>query len=399
MSETGIGQNSYSSFIGSQNQVHGYSMPSSRRKVSARCASLLGTTLKRRIQRTERELIPQVFRFEDPFSSSPQLLINRLPTTYTESNQDILESFVYPESMDSQDQYLANYSPTYYDNGVVTSPSDGSKPSSPSSVGSYDSVPSPQAVSRKELNRSRKNAAGVSWWQDMVEAQSGFPVAERNCKKSRNLPSVARNDPAPSDTFAVEGLSPDMDSQGILLHGVKSGIPVAAKLLESYKRRQLILKNLLSKHPDTSAIWTKEEIEEFDGAVPTYEFNNLAFPSQFELEKMSATTRDLWKCFIEQHSKLRSVESLSSEKEATTNTVVERSPCDVQNEVIDSGKNFEAIKDVNAATSVDESNNFAWSSEPVDSQFISETNPVFEDEDLSLLWECNNVNDPALAGM
>ena len=149
------------------------------------------------------------------------------------------------------------------------------------------------------------------------------------------------------------------------------------------------MKNLLSKHPDTSAIWTKEEIEEFDGAVPTYEFNNLAFPSQFELEKMSATTRDLWKCFIEQHSKLRSVESLSTDREATTNTVVERSPCDGQNE---------AIKDVIAA-SVDESNNFAWSSESVDSQFITETNPVFEDEDLSLLWECNNVNDPTVAGM
>eukprot|EP00960_Hanusia_phi_P052244 761350-Hanusia_phi.AAC.3 len=398
MSEAGIAQDSYSSVIGLQSQITRSRpvMPSSRRKVNARCANLLGTTLKRRIQRTERELIPQVFRFEDPFSSNPQLLINRLPSSYSESNQlDGLESCISAQSMDLQDAYLANYPSAFFENGTVTSPSDMSKPSSPSSVGSYDSVPSPQAVSRKELNRSRKSAVGVSWWQDMVEAQSGFPVAERNCKKSRYQQSQARNEFAAAESLSGDGVPLNLDSQEILLHGVKNGIPVAAKLLESYKRRQQILKNLLKKHSDTSAIWTEEEIEEFDDAVPTYGLNNLAFPSQFELEKMSATTRDLWKCFMEQHSKLRGVKRLDSEKEAAGLS----SSVSGRNEVVESIKNCDMSKNINILPSVDESNNFTWSSESVGSPFLAEANPVFEDEDLSLLWECNNAADASLAGM
>ncbi|EKX47574.1 hypothetical protein GUITHDRAFT_137353 [Guillardia theta CCMP2712] len=280
-----------------------------KKKSGSRCGGLLGTLLRRRIQRTERDLIPKVFRADecldmndDPCFFAAQTFEEMKPGNDEKSFEHVCESI---------------------DNHACSQP------------GSY-------FTSLFKSGESFKQALSASA-QPWLPA---LPVAQDSIKYGERQPCTYMEMVQKQSGYAVKTEDPliDLNSKQAFA-GAHPYLTMAREDVSERTCRE-------EEDCESSDLYsTSSSCSPAPSSFNSAETRGIEFPSVEELTQMSQTSRSLWSCFIEQHHKYKKIDFVNTELEAVdvlnqdVSVEIASNPVDQSNRLEDGCLSTEVLAD------------------------------------------------------
>eukprot|EP00960_Hanusia_phi_P073486 768025-Hanusia_phi.AAC.1 len=240
-----------------------------KKKSGSRCGGLLGTLLRRRIQRTERDLIPKAFRTDEVQER------NEEPTCFFAAQ-------TVDELSAREDEPLNKHLPECLENQPCSQPSsyfsslfktgDSFKQALSSSIQPFSTFQTSQGI---------VDPFPCSYLE-MVQKQTGFAVKAQDTEIDLNSKQET--------TCAHPYLTSCNEMNG--------------------------MKQNAGDDDASSDLYSSSSCSPAPSSIGSASLDRLDFPSADELTQMSETSRSLWSCFLEQHNKYKSIDFLKTEFEA-----------------------------------------------------------------------------------